>query len=288
MTDDWKSGLMDQWTTQEDNRTEIEWTNDGGSTWNPLDVAFEHSGAASQSGYDPASGRSSWSDEYTWDAAGLTAGTYRLRLTPVDGRGNVGASLETLAFVVVPGPALPGDYNTDGVVDAADYTVWRDNLGTAVAPYASADGSGNGEVGPEDYGVWRSNYGRTLPQTVVAPASLPSANLDTALAALDSESPARSVEQVVAVSSDQPEGGLSVLDYAYALLTSPSKGDADDSVLPTEPQYVPSGQDDLLLLAGERSSVSNEAQPEVIDTSFDQWDDSEEPLGSLEVRLTGV
>ena len=24
---------------------------------------------------------------------------------------------------------LPGDYNADGIVDAADYTVWRDNLG---------------------------------------------------------------------------------------------------------------------------------------------------------------
>jgi hypothetical protein len=24
---------------------------------------------------------------------------------------------------------LPGDYNSNGVVDAADYTVWRDNLG---------------------------------------------------------------------------------------------------------------------------------------------------------------
>ena len=34
MTDDWKSGLMDQWTEQEDNRVMIEWSDDGGSTWN--------------------------------------------------------------------------------------------------------------------------------------------------------------------------------------------------------------------------------------------------------------
>ena len=25
---------------------------------------------------------------------------------------------------------LPGDYNQDGIVNAADYTVWRDNLGS--------------------------------------------------------------------------------------------------------------------------------------------------------------
>ena len=29
-----------------------------------------------------------------------------------------------------PAPALPGDYNNDGTVDAADYVVWRDTLGS--------------------------------------------------------------------------------------------------------------------------------------------------------------
>jgi hypothetical protein len=40
---------------------------------------------------------------------------------------------------------LPGDYNNDGVVDAADYTVWRDGLGTT---YTQAD-----------YDVWKANFG---------------------------------------------------------------------------------------------------------------------------------
>src|SRR5690606_16924003 len=31
---------------------------------------------------------------------------------------------------------LTGDFNGDGIVDAADYTVWRDNLGS---PYTQAD-----------------------------------------------------------------------------------------------------------------------------------------------------
>lgn len=41
---------------------------------------------------------------------------------------------------------LPGDFNLDGVVDAADYVVWRDLLGEA---YSAAD-----------FDVWRDNYGR--------------------------------------------------------------------------------------------------------------------------------
>ena len=60
-------------------------------------------------------------------------------------------------------PQLPGDFNRDGVVDTADYILWRQTLGSIVEPYAGADGSGNGIVGPEDNAVWRSHFGNTLP-----------------------------------------------------------------------------------------------------------------------------
>jgi hypothetical protein len=33
-------------------------------------------------------------------------------------------------FNLYENPALPGDYNGDGTVDAADYVVWRKTLGT--------------------------------------------------------------------------------------------------------------------------------------------------------------
>lgn len=62
---------------------------------------------------------------------------------------------------VMPGIALPipGDYNSDGLVDAADYTVWRDTLGaTGVTPLSGADGNGDGEVTIADYSLWKSNY----------------------------------------------------------------------------------------------------------------------------------
>jgi hypothetical protein len=61
-------------------------------------------------------------------------------------------------------PPLAGHYNQNNVVDAADYTVWRNTLGTGgLAPYDGADGDGNGSVGPEDYGVWKMHFGQTLP-----------------------------------------------------------------------------------------------------------------------------
>jgi hypothetical protein len=57
---------------------------------------------------------------------------------------------------------LAGDYNFDGVVDAADYTLWRDTLGTTVDVLGGgADGNGNGVVDADDYAVWRANWGAT-------------------------------------------------------------------------------------------------------------------------------
>ncbi len=59
-------------------------------------------------------------------------------------------------------PALMGDYNRDGSVNAADYTVWRDNLGKEHQfPYSGADGNGDGAVAPGDFQTWRENFGST-------------------------------------------------------------------------------------------------------------------------------
>jgi hypothetical protein len=60
-------------------------------------------------------------------------------------------------------PALPGDYNRNGAVDAADYVVWRKTLGTGRPNYSGADGNGNGVVDQDDHAVWRAHFGQTLP-----------------------------------------------------------------------------------------------------------------------------
>ncbi|MGL4512476.1 MAG: glycoside hydrolase family 113 [Lacipirellulaceae bacterium] len=52
--------------------------------------------------------------------------------------------------------ALAGDYNADGRVNAADYTMWRDLLGSSGGP---ADGDRSGLVDQADYNYWRTYYG---------------------------------------------------------------------------------------------------------------------------------
>jgi hypothetical protein len=50
------------------------------------------------------------------------------------------------------------DFNRNGVVDAADYVLWRktfNQTGTGLA----ADGNGDGKVDDIDYQIWRVSYG---------------------------------------------------------------------------------------------------------------------------------
>ncbi len=57
------------------------------------------------------------------------------------------------------GPPV-GDYNDNYVVDAADYTVWRDNLGQSVSlPNEDPAASTPGVVDTEDYDKWKENFG---------------------------------------------------------------------------------------------------------------------------------
>ncbi|MEM9913334.1 MAG: dockerin type I repeat-containing protein [Planctomycetota bacterium] len=67
-----------------------------------------------------------------------------------------------------PFVALPGDYNGDGQVDAADYTVWADHFGSMTN--LAADGNGDGVVDAADYTVWADHFGTTAginPSSVV-------------------------------------------------------------------------------------------------------------------------
>jgi hypothetical protein len=60
------------------------------------------------------------------------------------------------SFSLVGGDAA-GDYNENGVVDAADYVVWRNSFpGTTSLPNDDTPG-----VGQDDYTRWRQNFGNT-------------------------------------------------------------------------------------------------------------------------------
>jgi hypothetical protein len=71
-------------------------------------------------------------------------------------------------------PLLPGDYNSDGVVDSGDFTVWRDHLGDSdLQPFSLADGDGDGQITSLDYQIWRANFGRqSSPHSSVANTGL--------------------------------------------------------------------------------------------------------------------
>jgi peroxidase len=51
-----------------------------------------------------------------------------------------------------------GDFNGDGNVDAADYSVWRDSLGQSGVGLA-ADADHNGTIDVEDYNLWKQLFG---------------------------------------------------------------------------------------------------------------------------------
>ncbi|MCA9186648.1 MAG: hypothetical protein KDA99_13565, partial [Planctomycetales bacterium] len=53
-----------------------------------------------------------------------------------------------------------GDYNHNGKVDAADYTVWKDDFNSTMK--LDADGNGSGKVDAADYTVWKDNFGQMV------------------------------------------------------------------------------------------------------------------------------
>lgn len=72
-------------------------------------------------------------------------------------RGSLAGSVTPFKSLGITG--FPGDYNQDGAVDAADYTVWRDALGGASAlPNDDTPG-----IDVEDFTRWRNNFGQPAP-----------------------------------------------------------------------------------------------------------------------------
>ena len=96
---------------------------------------------------------------------------------PINIGADAGASLN---FTVSSGVA--GDYNSDGRVNAADVTVWRNNRGNTGSPGIPGDGSGpsvgtpDGVVDQLDYEFWRSRFGATAGAAVGAAIPIPEPN----------------------------------------------------------------------------------------------------------------
>ncbi|MCA9240062.1 MAG: hypothetical protein KDA37_07680 [Planctomycetales bacterium] len=68
----------------------------------------------------------------------------------------------------IPVGPCPGDFNGDHVVNAADYTLWRDNLGSSDETLINSNGLLDGVINHDDYLVWRNHYGTICPSPILA------------------------------------------------------------------------------------------------------------------------
>jgi hypothetical protein len=126
-------------------------------------------------GFAPASGSSF--DLFNW---ATTSGTFDTLTLPDL---NAGLTWDTSQLYssgvlrVVAAVGIPGDYNQNGVVDAPDFAVWRDTVGSTT--HLAADGNGNMMIDAGDYAVWKMNFGTIASGTgssalwVVAPVPEP-------------------------------------------------------------------------------------------------------------------
>lgn len=112
--------------------------------------------------------------------AGAFETTYTFNLSGEDLPGEQQQML-SLTLVGEVLATLEGDYNGDGFVDAADYTVYRDTFGSTTD--LRADGSGNGEVDAIDLALWSGNYGANGASSTAIPEPTTAGLLALAVAA---------------------------------------------------------------------------------------------------------
>jgi hypothetical protein len=93
-----------------------------------------------------------WTISYTgsivWNDANAST------ITSLSDTGGVDIVLKGLSSVIVP-QGVQGDYNNNGVVDAADYVLWRN--GGPLQNEVDAPGT----VNAADYTAWRARFGNT-------------------------------------------------------------------------------------------------------------------------------
>jgi hypothetical protein len=88
--------------------------------------------------------------------------------------GTLGGAILTGSVSYVTSGGGIGDYNGNGTVDAADYTLWRDANGTA-GPLTNRDPANTGNIGNADYLSWKNRFGNTSAVAVASAVPEPHA-----------------------------------------------------------------------------------------------------------------
>jgi hypothetical protein len=106
-------------------------------------------------------------DRFTLLTANLITGDFASQKLPALTGGLTWYTDRTpTSFTLVAAAAsLAGDYSRNGVVDAADYTLWRDTLGQTIGTLA-ADGDASGVIDSGDLAFWQSRMSAVAPQPV--------------------------------------------------------------------------------------------------------------------------
>jgi uncharacterized protein YkwD len=144
-------------------------------SWEPrnsTDVNREGLGNVAYRVYHAGTATPVGSESFTFDNGGFSfrigSGTYDLQF--LLGEGNfwvrgislAGQNVDLGDLVTAASASSIGDYNGNGIVDAADYVVWRDTVGETGGALP-ADGNRDGVVDADDYGVWRRHFGKVVP-----------------------------------------------------------------------------------------------------------------------------
>jgi hypothetical protein len=107
-------------------------------------------------GFSPTLGNSF--DILDWGALTGTFATLQLPALAGGLQWNT-SQLYTIGVLSIASVGVSGDYNNNGVVDAADYVVWRKNQGTTNTLPNDPNG---GTIGTAQYSNWRNHFGQTF------------------------------------------------------------------------------------------------------------------------------
>jgi hypothetical protein len=109
--------------------------------------------------YSTSGGTSNWLTHKTAINAGITDWLqFIIATNSANGFDQIGYIIDNIRLVV-PDPAHPGDFDSDGDVDGADFVAWQTNFPLASgATLGQGDADGDGDVDGADFVVWQTNF----------------------------------------------------------------------------------------------------------------------------------
>jgi arylsulfatase A-like enzyme len=194
---------------------------------------------------------------------------------------DLSARLAELATSQGNPPLVPGDFNLDGSVDAADYVLWRFDVRQTTVGQLRSDANGDGIVDDVDYQVWRRNFGRTAgnplqqsesPKVSGALAESVAPSTGLRLPALDGNTTARDQ----AFSTLAPSRGFGherrsrFAPFARELSGQPKPLNDNDLLALSEGNYLRLGRDFLRSWLPRSMPVGEGGEQDTLERSFDE------------------